>query len=400
MSSICRKLIFLFIITLCLLLTVSCWNRREVEELAIVVGGALDTTDEQGKIEITAQIIKPGQLDAPITTGGGQSGGNGGGGGSPGPFFNVKAQGETVFQTIRGMTHVANRKLFWPHNRVLIYGEDLARNGISKYLDFFLRDHEPYPTAWIIISKGKAAPILELKPSVEKVMGLELGDLIEAQAANSQTVSVDVHDFAQRLMSKTTAPIAPIVEIRDLEGRKIPYVYGTAVFKTDRLTGYLNSRETRGLLWVLGKIRSGIITIPCGEGNNGAKTSLEIIKSTVSMTPQIKGEEIHIIVKVEILSDVGEQMCLEDLTKTSVVEDIQKRGSAAVAGEIKAALEKAQSLNTDIFGFGEAVHRADPRSWKDLEKRWDELFPELDVTLEIELNLRRTGTTLEKPNPQ
>lgn len=399
MSRCWRKLIFLLVITLLLLLTASCWNRREVEDLGIVIGAAIDTAAAEGKIEATAQVIKPAQLKSPLPAGG--SGNGGDVSAAQGPFVNVKAQGSSVFECIRNMTHTVDRKLFWAHNKVIIYSEDVSRIGIAKYLDLFLRDSEPYPTTWVLISKGKASRILDLQPSIEKVMGLELGKLIETQGANSQTVTVDVFEFAQRLISKTTAPIAPVVEIREINGSKLPHVSGAAVFKKDRLAGFLNTfRETRGLLWVLGKVKSGIILIPCGDGKDNSHTSLEIISSSASTSAQVEGGEIRIKVKVEVLCDVAEQMCLEDITKTKVLEDMAKRGKSAIGEEIKAALDKARSLNTDIFGFGDAVHRAEPRLWKNLEKEWDELFPELDVTLEIDLDLRRTGISLVKPVPQ
>lgn len=55
------------------------------------------------------------------------------------------------------------------------------------------------------------------------------------------------------------------------------------------------------------------------------------------------------------------------------------------------ALKKAKELNSDIFGFGEAVHENYPNEWKHIENNWDEIFKKLDVEVMVDSNLQRTG---------
>ena len=60
-----------------------------------------------------------------------------------------------------------------------------------------------------------------------------------------------------------------------------------------------------------------------------------------------------------------------------------------------AALNKAQELNADVFGFGEALHRKYPKQWKELEKDWDEIFPELEVEIVVETQVSRSGISIK-----
>ncbi|UPG63735.1 hypothetical protein [Metabacillus endolithicus] len=53
-----KKSIVLVIISFFLLFTSGCWNRRELNELAISVGEGIDN-DKEGKYKISTQIVIP-----------------------------------------------------------------------------------------------------------------------------------------------------------------------------------------------------------------------------------------------------------------------------------------------------------------------------------------------------
>lgn len=197
-----RKIVFLIILLLTLISLIGCWNRRELDTLAIVSGASIDKAKEPGKINIMVQIIKASEIKTP-----------GGGGGGEDPFWNLTGTGTTDFQTIRNMTFESSRKLFWPHSEVLIFGEEIAKEGLYTVVDFFARDPEMRRTTWILIAKGKASEILEAKPGVEKIPTMDISKLVEGRKSTSQIAGVNLHEFMTRLMSKTTAPVATLIEL-------------------------------------------------------------------------------------------------------------------------------------------------------------------------------------------
>ncbi|MBC7342494.1 MAG: hypothetical protein H5U02_08605 [Clostridia bacterium] len=67
--------------------------------------------------------------------------------------------------------------------------------------------------------------------------------------------------------------------------------------------------------------------------------------------------------------------------------------------EIRAAVQKAQGWGTDIFEFGEAIHRKYPMVWADLEKRWAEEFPYVELRIEVDAKLRRIGLSTKQIDP-
>ncbi|GEM_PF-6407581 len=102
---------------------------------------------------------------------------------------------------------------------------------------------------------------------------------------------------------------------------------------------------------------------PGGDG----KVALEIIRASSKITPEIKDGRVHIKVEIKEEGNLGCQSCPEDLTLPPKVASLEKEKQAAIRSEVMAALKKAREFNTDIFGFGDAVHQNTVKSGKTLK---------------------------------
>jgi spore germination protein KC len=165
-------------------------------------------------------------------------------------------------------------------------------------------------------------------------------------------------------------------------------ISGTAVFKGDKLVGKLDKAEGRGLLWVLGKVKSGIIIV---KGPQNDKLSLEIIRASGKITPELKNNTITMNITVNEEGNIGEETGPENLSKLPEIKALEEKKTEVIRNEIMASIKKAQELNADIFGFGDAVHQKYPKQWKSMEDKWDELFPNIQVTVKIEAKIRLMG---------
>ncbi len=365
-----------------LILTLTgCWNSRELDTLSIVMGTGLDKPEDGEGVLMTAQIIKPGEIKASEKEGTTGTGSN--------AYWNLEREGMSVFATVRGFTHQASRRLFFPHNQVLILGEDFAAESIRKKIDFFVRDPEGRMTVWVMVSKGKARDIFYVKPELEKVTALSISNMMEAQVATSQTISVNLKDFLTRIMSDTTAPVAPFIKVSEKGGKEVLVVEGTAVFKKDRLTGELDSRETRGLMWVLDKVKSGIIEFPFTE--EGEHVVFEIIWASSKIAPEMRNGKPYIKITINEEGNIGEENFQGKVDFSTIVRELEKKKSEAIKGEVMAALKKAKELNADIFGFGEKIHKKYPKQWAKLKDNWDRGFDDLEVEVLVNAKLRLTG---------
>ena len=376
-----KKSIPLYILCVVLFVMLTgCWNQRELNTLAIVQALGIDLA-ENGQISITAQILRPSEVkEASVTEGG--------------AVWVVTSKGDTVFDAIRNASLKTTRKLFFPHNKIIIIGEEAARAGVIPLLDFLRRDPEIRELSYIFIAQGKAKPILQGVHEQENIPSHAIEGLAEAIKFSSKLPKRNLKDFIGTLDSPTISSVVPGIKLLDKksDGKSIEVVAldQTAIFKKDKLIGWFDGKETRGLLWILNEVKSGIIIVNSPKDEN-KNVSLEIIQSTSKITPEITDKKLTITVEVKEEGNLAEQMSAVDLTQPDTFHELELRQAAAIEEEITAALTKAQAWGVDIFKFGEEFHRKFPQEWSGLEENWEEEFKELEVNVEVMAQLRRVG---------
>jgi len=394
-----KKEIAFILITAIGLTLGSCWSRSELNELAIVTAVGLDKIENDDELLVSLQIIKPSEI---------KSTSDGGGSGSKGVWI-AQNKGYTIFDAIRNATMITERKVFLSQLKAIVIGEELAKTGIGPILDVFDRDPEPRRTAWLLIAKGRAEDVIKAEHEQEKIPSQALEGLIESSIFSSKAVKVNLHEFLKMLSADTTDPYAIRVETfedeaEDGENKKSKTVNrirltGAAVFKKDKLIGWLNRPEARGLNWINGKVSSGIIVVksPIDERKNVA---LEIIRASSKIDPEIRDGEIIINVNIKEEGNLGEQMSKDSLSKPEMYDSLEQRKAIVIKNEIEAVIKKAQDeWNVDIFGFGEAVHRKYPKEWKSLKYRWREVFPHIQVNVKVSAELRTNDLSNYPPIP-
>lgn len=357
-----------------------CWNRRELDHLAIVMGSGIDL-GKDGEIVITAQIVKPSAI---------KEGGGGEGSGGQAPALVLSSQGKTVFDAVRNFVSTSSRKLFWSHNEIFIFGEEFAKAGVGRVIDWVERDAETRREVGVLVAKGEASEILSIPGDLEKLSALEISQALQAAGALSKAIRVDLNQFMLQYVSESTAPVAPRIELVKEGNQKKFRIVGMAVFKKDKLVGWLNERETRGLLWVLGEVKSGILVIG-GPSPPKGKISIEIIKAKSKVKGEFIGGKPLITVDIEENGNIGEVTTPMDIAPPEKIKAIEKSQEELIKGEVVAALQKAQKLKVDIFGFGEELHRVEPKEWAKIKNRWEEEFSQLEVKIAVKARVRALG---------
>ena len=357
-----------------------CWNSRELDSISILMGIGLDKTDREGQIEMTSQLAAL----QPSTQSGSQGGGS--------KFWNVSVTGQNVFQILRGDTHVVNNKIYLPHNQVVIFGEDLAKEGLDKYMDFFMHDHEARLNAWVLIAKGRASDVLNIEDKLNSIPALGLSDLMKDQANNSETVQTKILDFYDKLVTQSTAPIVPIVEVRGMGADQAIWVTGAAVFVRDKMVGELDASETQGLLWVNGKIISGVIPIVV----TGGDAEIEIMHGKSTTNVELKDGTIYYNVDITGEFVLGSCSGDLDLTDQNFTKEAEKNISEAVKKQINTVYQKTIRMGADIFGIGDSIYRKYPSDWENgLKQNWDQELQKVVFQVNVKSTLKGTGRSIK-----
>jgi spore germination protein KC len=378
-------------VLLCLLILLTlpgCGSKRELNELSIVSGIGIDKANVPGDVLLTAQIVKPGEMKKPSKEGVNDEGK---------AFWNLTSSSDTVFNVIREFTHETDNRLYLAHTQAIIFGKDIAGDGVQKYLDFFMRSHETRPTVAILVSNSTAGEALNVNPQIEKLPAIKMAKLAKVQERlTAHAMSVNMQDFTNRLLSKTTSPIAPIVTVADNNGKKILHVEGMAVFKADKMVGSIDSIETRGLLWVLGKVKSGAIDIDLPNG----KATLEVTKAESKVTLEINGGKVYFNIRIKEESVLASQTSPDNLATITNIPLLEKHQNEVIKTEILSVVKKAKEQNTDIFGFGDMMYKKYGAKWKSMENNWDNIFPYIEVQIEAETKIKAAGLIIKPAVPK
>jgi spore germination protein KC len=362
-----------------------CWDSHELNTLSIVSGLGWDIDQDTGEVTLTYQSIIPSEIESSSSSneGGGQKGGN--------PLRAIQLDqdtGASPYEVLSRYAQHASRIPFYEHTQVYIFGKDGVQRGIYPFLDTQARNPVSRPNALMVVSAEKtASDILGVQDGMENIQAFGMAAEIKLSATFSKFPAVTVLQFQNRLLSKTTAPIAPMVGIFEQTGRegkktqKIRVV-GTAVFKGDRMIGELNERESSGLLWAINEIKIGFVTIP--------EANLEIVKAKSKIVPELQGDQVKITIEIDQESNLVQYNGHQGIT-ADLVQELEKGQAKEIESQVRAAVEKSFDLEADVFGFGDAVHRKYKKEWKELKPRWDDIYPCIEVVIKAKTHINEIG---------
>lgn len=389
-----KKIFILFLFGL-MVFTTGCWSRRELNELSIVTGMGIDKVN--GEYLLSTQVIRPSSVA-----------GKGGGAGEA-TIVKYEIKGKTVFEALRRMTNTVSRRLYLSHLRILVFGEEFAREGIGPVLDFFSRDHELRSDFNItIVHKGRAADFLEILTPLEKIPGDKIHKSVEiSERIWGSTLMTNIDDLIAQIASKGQEPVLSGIHIKGSldkgkrttqlqsgEPEAILQTFNLAVLKNDKLMGWLTEKESFSLDMILDRLKATVIPIPCKKENGKQNyITIEIIRSKTKKKVEITDDEPKIHIQIQSEANVADVPCDIDLTKTETIEELEQKVNKQMKKTIETSVKNVQKkFKLDIFGFGEMIHRKDPKLWKEIQNNWDEKFVKLPVDVTVNVKILRTGT--------
>jgi len=382
----------LFIVFFMLLLTTGCWSKKDLNELAIVTAIGIDKTEDGYSVSI--QVLNPSELAGNTSSGRTE-------------VVRFIKSGDTIFETLRKLSMDSPRRIYLAHLREVVFGEEIARDGIGKALDFISRDHEMRTDFYITVAKGStAADILNIQTAIEKVPANKLFNALEtSEKVWAATKTVQLDELINSIVSKGKEPVltgiyyygnseygSNIENVHNVSpetGLRLDYL---AVFKKDKLIGWLNMNESKGFNYITDTIKNTVITIETNEG----KVSIEALRSKTKVHGKMKKGKPVIDITIDTEGNLADVESSIDLSKPENIDKLEKEFQNNIKEKVQTSIKKVQEeFQSDIFGFGEVIHRADPRAWKEIEDNWDEMFTNLDVNVEVKADIRRLGTITE-----
>ncbi len=366
------------IMSLVLLSLTGCWSYHGLNDMTIVTGVGIDIDPSTKEYLLTTEVV-----DATATTM--ESGTK---------AKLVESRGKTVMDAVRNAKKRLLSKLYWGNNEILVVGSDLAKNGnLGNVIDWFLSDEECRETVGIVVSQEKTAKdILKIEGLDSSVVAFEIKKIIEQDQTTVGTIeNVPLFRVFSILESPGRSVVIPAFRNTKNDDKMVVEANGEAVFKGDKMIGYLDPEESKYYLFAVDGIHGGVINVS-SKNDNTPDVALEISKNKTKSSYSYTGKNLKVILQTDTDVYLDEIDAHVDLLDENKIKEIETKAQNMIEDHTKAVIKKVQTeYNSDIFGFGNMIYKKDPQLWKQLEPQWDKLFPSIQVEVQSKVNIVNTS---------
>jgi len=370
----------------CLLMT-GCYDYKEINTLAILSATSIDYQD--GEYIVVAQEINP---QAPDKTAVIQA-----------PFFLYTGSGNSLQEAYREITTQSSKFLYSHHLQLLLISENVAKEKLSEILDFYLRNPAIRTEFNVLLYKGDNP--LDIITPINDVSSASILETIETNMKYLGTSKeITFNELVDNYLKIGEEIVLPVVKVNNSkeDGDTLDNVNSTqikesyeldnlAVFKDNKLIGYLDKEETLGYNYIKNNIKNTVLSYECEKDKY---ITLEIVDSGT----KIKSKKEKITIEIEVMGNINESTCIIDLEKENNLNKLQEEMSKDFDKRIKGTIaDVIKEYNSDIYGFLDMIYKSDYDYYKKIKNDKDYL-KKLDISVNSKINIKSSGNLVEGIN--
>lgn len=399
-SRIFPKLMLILLTSLIGLISSGCWGALEIEKRGYVLGIAIDKAGNEvdGKKEFEYMPLETTgpkyafTLDIPVISSSlNKPAGQSGGGADRQRNWDLTVVANTFFEANREYSTRLNYPPYYSHLKAIVISSDVAEQDISKLLDIFVRDPEVRRRTKVFITPGRASDFWKVIPKIDNYPSEYLASLPNNNVKTSRMlhktdlgkVSEAIHEHRNFVLPKV---IADKYEIKDA---------GCAVFKNNKMVGWLDEIKTNYLKWITDYANGGVVSVNL-PGFSDSPITLEIKKVKTKQRPIPTEDSVEMVLDVKADLDVAEVSIPGDTNVFSpeFVSQLEKAAEEKIQDQILDTVSYVQrEYDADVFFFATNIQRFEPNTWDKIKDSWDEKFRTVKVTANVKVKINQLGLT-------
>lgn len=371
-----RRLKAALLIICCLpILLTGCWDYREVEELTIVTGIALDVKDEE-KIMLTAEVItmKGGGRQAAVGV----------------EYYSLEC--ETIHDPLHDLGTITGQMGMLSQMQVVIVSQEFAKKHMSLLMDLFARSQEARWTANILVSREKTAKeIFETNKSGEKVLSNIIFDQVKNNMSLGITTKSDAYIFLNETAFTGLNPTLAAISVSNHGELKAPKLDGGALFSGDKFKCLISQETEKDIVLLTGKSTMSTVIVP-DPAQDKEFLVLDLEKTNTNIKPVWKDNKLSMEIEVSaeytienhtISNKYGTPEGIKALTDFSQVFLAQKL--------TETILHLQKDIGVDVVHFGNTIRLKQPDKWEKLRTNWHRTFRAVPFSVTCRLSCIGTG---------
>ncbi|KQX46578.1 Ger(x)C family spore germination protein [Paenibacillus sp. Root444D2] len=289
------------------------------------------------------------------------------------------------------MSRKINKVLVSGQLRSMLFGKDLAKQGIWNELDSYRRDYTVGEKLKIVIVNGSAVDMLTHKYAQIRSVGNHIDQLLTQEAKIHEVPDVSLYSFVRDYYDDGRDPIAPMLIVK---GDNIE-IDGIALFKNDRYIGKISAEQTV-LFAILNKsFKMGEFDITFMDRSSGRKESAMIssIASKREVIVNKQGSESKIpqvVIRIRLSGIILEYTGKSTFKKPEEQKNLDQDLSEAIREKLQAIVSHVQRSGGDNLGIGTYVRNSmSYENWNNLN--WKSIYPRADIRVEVDTTIRDYG---------
>lgn len=372
-----------------LLIFTGCTDYKELNNIAIVTGIAVDMKDDNYEVSILISNSKKAQESSKE--------------GDAGTIV-YSGTGKNFSMALKKIDNRIPKKIYLGHLAVIIVSEDVAKKGLANISDYLFRSPETTKRSYLIMTRNdeKASDVLKILSPLESFPSQNVKLNIE-NANNTSSISDDMtySDFMETYLKKGIEPYLPTIEIygnedkgestKALESTDLKAfvgLKGLALFKDSKFISYATDDESRGINIATDNTTEMLVETKCDNGF--IITSLSSLKTKTKVKFINNKPTINIDVSAD--GNIQEITCDVDLRQQDTIKKIENKTENKVKKLVSEGINVAKKNETDIFGYGNLIYKKNPKYFNSI-KDWNKNFTTLDININVNINIKTMGAT-------
>lgn len=382
-----RKIIISLVL---ILLLTGCWNYKELNNYCIVTGIAIDKADN-GKYEVSFLISNSINNNSDTKD-------------SESKIVVYSGKGKSIYEAIKNIGLITPKELYIGHTSILIISDEIAKEGVSNVIDFFVRFPEVRKDFFVILARDcKAKDALKVTTPLSSFPSQNIYENISSTSELQGVVyALDFNHMLEILLNKGQNITINSIKIlgnkkkgssnENLEStqpKAMIKLDTLGIFKNDKFVKWTTKDESRGINILNNEMEEMYITIKYNDGYIVLKTESLKSKSKVKLINNSPAVDINIKAKT-IITEVDSNI---DLTDVNTTIKIQKLAEKELVRIVNKAINLAKDEKTDILGFGELFYKKYPKYFKSVENNWhNDILPNVKTKVKCIINIDSKGT--------
>ena len=294
-------------------------------------------------------------------------------------LYSVKAR--TLSEAVKQISAVTGKNPVLSQNRIVVFGYELAKRGVGKYLDDFFRNDENRFSVLCLVSKTTAKEIIYAGLGDNVIPARLTEKILLGADYNYEITKTSILKLRNTVLSENTACAVPVAELEKDENFYKINISGSAVFLDGKLMFTVDNNITSGINILNSKLKKSFFSVELSDGTN---VSYEMLSCHTSIKTDNSAERP--VFNIEISGSLSvDEIDSERFLNTSYedIEFLEEEAQEHIKKLVNESIKKCVIENSlDVFGFSVKFKNKNEAI---------ELIKNSDYNISVNLRIKRMG---------